>query len=225
LSNERIGEKVGIFEIVELIPEKSNDGHSLYKGVCQECGFERIARYSDLKRTTHCDHVNVNGEYIVMANWNNQRIRGIFTDMKRRCYSPNNKSYRWYGAKGIKICDEWLNDPKQFEIWSMQNGYSDELTIDRKNSDLNYCPENCRWIPKVDNSKYKSTTSMITVNGETHSGKDWSRILNLSVNTINKYIQKYGIEKTVEFIEKRLKNPELKPKRTKSYYDLYMSNN
>ena len=50
--------------------------------------------------------------------------------MKQRCYNPNEKSYKWYGAKGIKICDEWINSPKSFEEWSLQNGYNDNLTID-----------------------------------------------------------------------------------------------
>lgn len=199
------------------MPEKSNDGHALYKGICQECGFERIAKYSDLKRTTKCTHNT--------TNWDNQRIGKIFNDMRRRCYEQNNKSYKWYGEKNIQIYDEWLNNPKTFEIWAMSNGYSDELTIDRINSNLDYSPENCRWITKINNSKYKSTTSMISANGETHSGRDWARLLNLSVNIINTYVREYGIENTVAFIEWRLQNLTLKPKHTQSYYDLYISNN
>ena len=217
MSEERIGERVGIFELVELIPEKSNDGHIIYKGVCQECGFERIARYSDLKRTTICTH-----NY---TNWSNKRIGKIFRDMKRRCYEKDNDSYRWYGAKNIRIYDEWLNNPKTFEIWALNNGYSDELTIDRKDEDLDYCPENCRWVSHTYNSKYKSTTSMIQVGDICHTGREWADVLGLGTNVINTYIRKYGIDNTIEFIKKRLENPTLKPIRTQSYYDLYMSNN
>ena len=76
---------------------------------------------------------------------------------------------------------------------------------------------------KTDNSKYKSTTSMINVNGVIHSGKDWSRALGIGLNTINKYVRKYGLNNTIIFIEKYLENPGLELAPRQSYYDLYMN--
>lgn len=152
-----------------------------------------------------------------------ERIKRIFKLMKQRCYNPNNKDYRWYGAKGIKICDEWLNNSKLFEEWAFNNGYTDNLTIDRKDENKDYCPENCQWITRNDNAKYKSTTSLICVDGEVHTGKEWSHLLNLGPNLINRYIQKYGLNNTVEFIRRYKSNPNLQRfYMTQSYYELYM---
>ena len=142
--------------------------------------------------------------------------------MKKRCYKPNDKSYRWYGAKGIKICDEWLNNPKTVEDWALLNGYHDDLTIDRINEDLNYCPENCRWISNNMNSKYKSTTQTITVGDISKTGREWADSLGLGTNTINNYVSQYGLDNTISFIEKYIENP-VKLKRGQSYYDLYMT--
>jgi len=72
--------------------------------------------------------------------------------MKQRCYNPNSSDYKFYGNKGIKICDEWLNDFKAFYNWSMANGYTEELTIDRIDNKGNYYPENCQWLTNSENA-------------------------------------------------------------------------
>lgn len=223
--DNHIGETVGVFTIVELMPNKDADGHALYKGTCNECGLKRIARYGDLKRTSKCTHVGVGGVVLCdKTNWKNSRIKSIFYGMKQRCYNDKTKSYRWYGGRGIKICDEWLNNPKDFEEWALNNGYNNTLTIDRIDENEDYCPGNCRWADSENNSKYKSTTSLIDVNGEKHTGRDWAQILGIGINTINKYIRKYGPDNTSEFIRRYMANPTLKPSnKNKSIYGLYMN--
>jgi hypothetical protein len=72
--------------------------------------------------------------------------------MKSRCSDPKQDSYRYYGARGISVCDEWLNF-KNFMKWAFENGYKDNLTIDRKNSSKNYEPSNCRWLSLEENSR------------------------------------------------------------------------
>lgn len=217
-------EELDVYIIVEKLQKKDKDGHSLYKGICKKCGYVRIARYNDLKIKKECNHVSVCGMYKDAPNtWNEKTLRNIFKKMISRCYNESDKAYHWYGAKGIRICNEWLKNHSAFEKWALQNGYKKGLTIDRKNENEDYCPENCRWITLEDNAKYKSTTRLLEVDGEIHTGRDWAKILNIGLNTINKYVRTYGKEQTIEFIRRYKNNPNLKRNSNQSYFDLYMN--
>ena len=68
-----------------------------------------------------------------------------WSNIKTRCYNAKRKDYKWYGGKGIRVCDEWLN-PKTFIDWALANGWKKGLEIDRKDSNENYCPKNCRIV-------------------------------------------------------------------------------
>ncbi len=84
------------------------------------------------------------------------RIYSIYCDMKKRCYNAKTRGYKHYGGKGIRICDEWLNDFMTFYEWSMLHGYKDNLSIDRINSAGDYEPMNCQWITRSDNTKRRN---------------------------------------------------------------------
>lgn len=222
-----VGETHGIFKITDVLDEKDKYGHYIYVAECTECGYKKYSHYGGISgeksKSYTCNHLALEGGYIKQVRWSNHRIQNIFNGMKSRCYCEDDKAYRWYGAKEIKICDEWLDNPKLFEDWSLQNGYDDSLTIDRIDEDKDYSPNNCRWITLEQNSKYKSTTSLIEVNEDKHTGRDWAEILGIGTNIINTYIRKYGLENTIEFIKKFMKEPKRSRKSKQSYYDLYMS--
>ena len=77
---------------------------------------------------------------------NKNRLYRIYWNMKSRCYNPKHNRFYRYGARGIRICQEWLDDFQAFYDWAMANGYQDDLTIDRIDSDKNYEPSNCQWV-------------------------------------------------------------------------------
>ena len=105
--------------------------------------------------------------------------------MKDRCYNSNVLEYDNYGGRGIKVCEEWLNDFQAFYNWSMSHGYSDDLTIDRKDNEGDYCPENCRWVTYKEQNNNTSRNRLLTNAGETHTISEWSEILGINASTIS----------------------------------------
>ena len=81
----------------------------------------------------------------------NSRLYRCWANMRDRCYNPACKSYAAYGGRGIKIDPTW-DAYIVFRVWAILNGYAEDLTIDRIDSKQNYCPSNCRWITKSENS-------------------------------------------------------------------------
>ncbi len=112
------------------------------------------------------------------------RLYSIWKNMKKRCLNENDPNYPSYGGRGIKICDEWVNDFEKFKQWSLKNGYKDNLTIDRINNDGNYSPENCRWADWFRQARNTRKTIRITNNSVTKSIDDWCEIKGLSKNTV-----------------------------------------
>lgn len=131
-----------------------------------------------------------------------------YTYMKNRCYRKKDKEYRNYGARGIRVCDEWLGDNgfENFYIWAINNGFCENLTLDRINVDGNYEPSNCRWADMKKQSINRRTTHFITYNGETHSVTDWANILGIKKNTLSKRLNKYSMDIEKAFTKGKLPN-------------------
>ncbi len=92
----------------------------------------------------------------VQIKWSNpirDRLLKIRAGMIYRCHNEKCKRYIDYGARGIKVCSEWLESPELFYNWALNNGYKEGLTIERINNEKGYNPKNCTWIPKKDQSK------------------------------------------------------------------------
>lgn len=107
------------------------------------------------------------------------RLYSEWLSMRNRCYNKKNKTYRFYGGAGIDVCDEWNNSAESFINWSLQNGYSDSLTIDRIDVKKGYYPDNCRWITAKEQSRNKRNTLWIEHDGETKSFVEWCEIFGI----------------------------------------------
>lgn len=86
--------------------------------------------------------------------------------IKKRCLNVNNERYHQYGGRGIKICEEWLASFDNFAEWALNNGYSEELTIERIDVNGDYCPENCKWVTLQEQSRNKRDTKWVDYKGE-----------------------------------------------------------
>ena len=117
--------------------------------------------------------------------FSNSRLYTVYRGMLARCYNPKHVHYDLYGGRGIKVCDLWKNDKKEFFSWAMNNGYSDELQIDRIDSNKDYSPENCRFVTNIQNQNNRRCTrefkgvaiGLIVNNKECNPlGLDWNKV-------------------------------------------------
>lgn len=113
------------------------------------------------------------------------RIYRIWQAMKNRCLNPNTANFEYYGKKGVSVCGEWINNFNAFYEWSINNGYTDELTIDRIDVSGNYEPNNCRWVTmKEQCNKNKTNIYQIKLHGEIYSLRDFVDIVGESYSKL-----------------------------------------
>jgi len=104
----------------------------------------------------------------------NATLYNRWRNMRQRCNSKSNKDYHNYGSRGIKVCEEW-DDFFAFQDWALLNGYSKDLTLDRKDNNLGYSPENCRWATIKEQSNNTRKCVWVTFNGVTDTLTGWSK--------------------------------------------------
>ena len=145
-----------------------------------------------------------------------KRIYSIYDGMKKRCYNKKKDNYHEYGGRGITICDEWLNDFMNFYNWAINNGYQDDLTIDRIDVNGNYESGNCRWATWEEQFNNKRDTVYITLDGETKNILEWSKVSGLSRSVLWQRFHIFGLKtknrlfKPVKQITKIIHNGEEK---------------
>ena len=129
----------------------------------------------------------------------NSRLNRIYCQMKQRCYNPKDSSYKNYGARGIGICDEWKSW-EVFKCWALENGYTDEKSIDRIDSNGWYEPGNCRWTTRKEQNNNTRRNRYITYRNKTQTLAQWCEELNLDYLTVFKRIEyrHWSIEKAFE---------------------------
>lgn len=155
--------------------EKEVTADSLIKGTSKSCGCWRGEPFKKEPPKTHLPYY--------------QKLSLVLAQMKARCYNPDDKSYKNYGGRGIKIYKEW-HSPINFYNWAMGNGYEEGLTIERIDVNGNYCPGNCTWVPKSEQAKNRRCNVRITINDETHCLSEWCRIYNIADSTVWKRTKK-----------------------------------
>lgn len=182
-NREHIGEKYGRLTVVDIIPSvNARKGYS-WKCRC-ECGKETaVSPYKLITgKTKSCgcgkrDRVKTDPLFDRTTHGGrHERLYHIWHGMKQRCERKGNNDYHNYGGRGISVCKEWRNDYSAFKEWALSNGYTDELTIERKNVDGNYCPENCAWISSKAQARNRRTSHWVEYNGERHIVTEWAEI-------------------------------------------------
>lgn len=130
--------------------ERAVSGHSLRLGRSKSCGC--LGEENRIEACTH--HGCARTENGVRTN----KLYSVWSGMKDRCNNSNNSGYQWYGAKGVKVCEEWNNSFEVFYEWAINSGYKRGLSIDRINPFGNYEPSNCRWATDTEQALNKRTS-------------------------------------------------------------------
>ena len=120
------------------------------------------------------------------------RLYNIWTNMRVRCNCNTYRDYADYGGRGITVCQEWNESYDAFKSWALANGYSDDKTLDRRNNDLSYTPENCRWATILQQENNRRSNRYITCDGVTHTIAEWARIFNINYYTLYSRLKKFG---------------------------------
>lgn len=122
----------------------------------------------------------------------NTRIHKIWHSMYCRCYYKSTNGYKNYGGRGIKICDEWKHSQGfiNFYNWAIENGYEENLTLDRIDVNGNYEPNNCRWITLKEQSRNRRNNKRITYKNETKTLAEWCDIFKVSNTTFNDRLER-----------------------------------
>ena len=129
----------------------------------------------------------------------NTRLYRIWANIKTRCYNSNTSVYKYYGARGIVVCEEWKNDFKKFYDWAMNNGYSDELTIDRIDNNGNYEPSNCRWVSIKTQCVNRRSNHIVTIGNETKTLSQWCDFYEINYQTVQDRLRRgWNCEKALK---------------------------
>lgn len=95
-----------------------------------------------------------------------RKLGYVRVSMLRRCNNPDDKDYANYGGRGISVCGEWadpVNGLRDFAVWAVQSGWAPGLTIDRKDNDKGYSPDNCRWATRIEQAYNRTTNRSVTL--------------------------------------------------------------
>lgn len=170
--------------------------HPLRTGHTKSCGC--LKREEEKKRNEH--------PHKIKHRLSKSRLHNIWCNMKARCYNSNHPHYSDYGGRGITVCQEWLDDFMNFYNWSMENGYSDDLSIDRINNDKGYSPDNCRWVKNVIQANNKRNNKFIKYKGETKTIHEFSREYNIDYSCLRWRIENgWDVEKALTTPSQRKK--------------------
>lgn len=190
-----IGEKFGQLTVLKTDhltprynPNGSLKGHRIFY-LCQcTCGNTIVVNRDYLlqSREPSCGCVSKDNQRRakITHNLSSHRLYNIYHKIIARCYKSNNKSYKDYGARGIIMDKGWKKDFVSFYNWAINNGYQDNLSLDRIDVNGNYEPSNCRWVTSKIQNNNKRSNFMVTIYNRTQTLSEWCTEKGLNYNVV-----------------------------------------
>lgn len=180
------GQRFGRLVVIERA-DNSADGRARWLCGC-DCGQSKTVLGEHLKKgrtkSCGCAKSESSSKRFKKHGGRNSKLYRIWSNMKDRCNNPDCKVYSDYGGRGIKVCKEWIDDFSAFQKWALANGYKEGLTIDRKDNDKGYSPDNCRWTDRKIQGNNKRNCRYITYKGQRKTVAEWSEITGIPHETL-----------------------------------------
>lgn len=188
LTNQKFGRLV-----VLKRANNSSDNRVMWECKC-DCGNGCYVRAKDLingkTQSCRCLHKEWLSNRFKKHGMSKLPLYNIWSSTKNRCYNKKCQDYKDYGARGIIICDEWLNNFQSFYDWAIANGYKEGLTIERINTNGNYNPNNCRWATNKEQQNNKRSNRLIEYKDKKQTISQWAEKLGIKYTTLYSRLNK-----------------------------------
>lgn len=214
---ELIGKRYGKLTILRYSEKKGNRGKSYVWCKC-DCGNEKEVQLSNLRHGGVKSCGCLKHEATAKHHKSNTRLYAVYMTMKQRCCNENHRDYKYYGSRGIQVCDEWKGNFAAFYDWSLENGYDEtadrgQYTIDRIDVNGNYEPSNCRWITIEEQQRNKRNNVLYEYKGSMLTLTEISKQSGIPAGTLTSRIYESGMS-----IEKATKEDKMKTGREPKKY-------
>lgn len=197
ISGQRFGRLVAVERDYSVESRKAH-------WICEcDCGNKKTVRGDSLGKVNSCgclkeeqDKANLTANHT--HKMSGSKLYQAWTGMKQRCYNPNNQKYKNYGERGIRVCAEWKEDSNTFIEWALNNGFSENLTLDRIDVNGDYEPNNCRWITNQEQCENRTTNVLVSYNGDTITLKRYAQLTGKNYGTmVSRYQRGWSIEEVM----------------------------
>lgn len=202
MANNLLGKKFGRLQVVRYCGIGKTK-YAQWECLC-DCGNFKIISSNHLvnRNTQSCGCLARENarKRLLKHGGGREKICTIWRDIINRCCNLRDRQYKDYGGRGIKICDEWLNDFNSFKKWALENGYKQEplkngknkWTIDRINNDGNYEPNNCRWVDIKTQSNNRRTNVRYKILGGEYTIPQIAQIVGINQRVLYTRIYNHG---------------------------------
>jgi hypothetical protein len=170
---------------------KSPGGHIKWLCIC-DCGTESVAEAGNLKRRTRscgCLGTEMSSKRNTTHGMAGRPEYNSWASLRSRCLSKTDPGYSYYGGRGIKICDRWVDSFENFYA-DMGARPSTKHSIDRINNEEGYSKRNCRWATRKEQARNKRNNVILTFNGKTLCAPDWERKTGIRATIIRQRISR-----------------------------------
>ena len=194
--NDLTGMRFGRLRVIKKAGKHKN-GWIIWECVC-DCGNVTCIPSTTLKqgRTKSCGCIR--SETHARHGQSRTKIYAVWKMMRNRTSNPKAINYKDYGGRGIHLCKEWT-DFANFYEWAIKNGYKDGLTIERKNNEKGYSPDNCEWTTRKEQNNNRRSSRRITYKGKTKTVTEWETQLGMSRHTLQERLYRgWSVEKAIE---------------------------